>query len=99
VPPQVAVSQILRASGKDRAGFFAINKLLVDFLIVSESFKVLAVVELDGRSHGSEQQRERDARKNAAFESACIKIHRVSHPKLPEVAEIRQWLNLGGQQN
>ncbi|KDR28495.1 MULTISPECIES: DUF2726 domain-containing protein [Caballeronia] len=86
--PQVAMSALIEPCSrtKERIGDFnRISQKRVDFAICDPELKLMAVVELDDRTHN----RNRDAARDAALASAAIRTIRFESTRKPTEAEIR----------
>jgi hypothetical protein len=89
---QVQVSRVL---GVRRGANFhewnnRINRLSYDFVICRKDFVVVAIVELDDKSHESEARANTDGKKSKASEDAGLGILRWRVDALPDVEEIRR---------
>jgi len=91
---QVALSQMLRAKrGANRqATFNRFSQLVADFVVCTKAFEVVAVIELDDRSHDSAARAAADKRKNEVLAAAGYRLIRVSVSKMPSVTELRSLL-------
>ncbi|WP_027483477.1 DUF2726 domain-containing protein [Deinococcus pimensis] len=80
--PNVRLNDLftITTEGKDRQATYArLRDKHVDFLIVSTSnYEPVCAIELDGPSHNSEVQQNRDAVKDLAFRSALLPLIRLS---------------------
>jgi Protein of unknown function (DUF2726) len=65
--------------------------LVADFVVCRPDYSVVAVIELDDRSHRSEKAQERDQRKTRAIEAAGLRLVRIPAGPLPAAEEI-EWL-------
>jgi len=88
---QVGLSRLLgvKKGNNHQAWNNRINRMSADFVVCSKDSTVLAVIELDDASHGKEQQKVRDTKKNRALESADIRIIRWSVRDIPNDAAIK----------
>ncbi len=91
---QVALSQLLEvdrahAVGSPQAIANRFRQLVADFVICAPDFSVVAVVELDDRTHRRGAQRERDQRKDGFLRAAGVKVIRVPVSDLPTEAALR----------
>lgn len=88
--PQVAFSAFLRIQGGTEQEAFALfgtmRQKVADFLICRRDFKVLAVVELDDRSH--DDKKEQDKRRDAAIKQAGLLVMRL--PNTPNDEPIQR---------
>lgn len=87
---QVAFSQFIGVKGGSRKANFAkfgtARQKVADFVICRRDLSILAVVELDDRSH----TRKRDQAKNAVLEEAGIPIIRWHVKDMPDRERIRK---------
>lgn len=86
--PQVAMSALIEprpGTGKRLSDFNRISQKRVDFAIYDTALQLLAVVELDDRTHN----RKRDAARDAALATASIRTIRFRSTRKPTEAEIR----------
>ena len=67
-----------------------INRMSYDFVVCAKDSSVLAVVELDDKSHDSESRRKADAKKDRASSAAGIRVIRWNVKALPDQAAIRE---------
>lgn len=69
--PQVSMNQVLdieqQRGWNDRAHFWA---MIIDFVVCTPQCQVIAIVELDGPSHDSEEQKEKDKKRDAMLTEA-----------------------------
>lgn len=91
VLPQVAMSALLRSRGQGRdadalAGFRRFSQKVVDFVVCDDELKVVALVELDDRTHSAQKDRLRDA----MTEEAGYRTLRYSSRQKPTAAAIRK---------
>lgn len=68
------------------------NRLYADFVVCEKDFRVVAVLELDDRSHDNPRRQEADARKAAALDAAGIPLHRVNVDPMPNEEDLLQML-------
>ncbi|MGH8444157.1 MAG: DUF2726 domain-containing protein [Solimonas sp.] len=102
LPEHVVLSQVaLQSFIKVRPGErherpwrWKYDKKTVDFLVCDQNFEILAAIELDGGSHRSEEQAERDRDKAKALATAGVRLIRLTPDKLPNGVEIRQRLGI-----
>lgn len=91
---QVQLSRILRV----KKGFNKnewnnrINRKSLDFVICKKDSSIIAVIELDDKSHEQEDRKYADANKDKALKSANIKIIRWQVKTMPSVDEIRNLI-------
>jgi hypothetical protein len=92
---QVALSQLVgvKKGPHFRAVWNRYNRLVADFVICSRDFSVVAVLELDDRSHDNPARQDADRRKAAICEAAGIPLHRLNVNPLPNEIELRGLLN------
>jgi hypothetical protein len=91
---QVQVSRVL---GVQRGSRFhewnnRINRLSYDFVVCSRDSSVLAVIELDDKSHEAESRVLTDAKKDKATQDAGIRMVRWRVSAIPSEAGIRDEL-------
>lgn len=72
-----------------------INRMSLDFLICHKDSSIIAVIELDDKTHDHESRRESDAKKDKALKSANIRIIRWNVKTIPDSAEIQKVLIQG----
>jgi hypothetical protein len=88
---QVALSQFLRV--QKGANFYKVfnryNRLTADFVVCSPDFRVLAVLELDDRSHDRPSRFAADGRKAGALHAAGIPLHRLNVNPMPDETDLR----------
>lgn len=68
------------------------GRLYADFVLCTRDFRVVAVIELDDRSHDSPRRQDADARKAAVLRSAGITLHRVNVNPLPNEEDLLRLL-------
>jgi hypothetical protein len=93
---QVALSQLVdvHRNHPDRESIRNRYKQLVaDFVLCRSDLSVVAVVELDDRSHERADRRDADARKNKAFADAGIRLIRIPAGKLPPIEKLRELVD------
>ena len=88
---QVALSQLLQVdSEKDRQAVFnRISQLVADFVVCTKAFEVVAVIELDDRSHETAARAAADARKTQALAAAGYRLVRLHVSRMPSLAELQ----------
>jgi len=75
----VRLADVVTPEPFSRGGLAVVSQKHVDFLLCEPvTTRPLLVIELDGASHGSERQRDRDAAKDAACRSAGVPMLRVA---------------------
>lgn len=88
--PQVAMSALLEASGGDNktrhSDFLRIAQQRVDFLICNAACRVVAVIELDDRTHNKRKDMVRDQRLKQA-NIPTIRYQSSSRPTLAQIQE------------
>lgn len=89
---QVGLSRILGVKKGNNFGkwFNRINRMSADFVICSKDSTVVAVIELDDKSHAKIERQVADSKKDKALTSAGIKIIRWHVKNIPEEAAIRK---------
>jgi len=92
---QVALSQLIRAKrGASRqATFNRFSQLVADFVVCTKAFEVVAVLELDDRSHDSADRAAADARKSGVLAAAGYRLIRVRVSTMPSVPELRALMD------
>ena len=93
---QVALSQFVRV--QKGVNFYKVfnryNRLTADFVVCTPDFRVLAVLELDDRSHDRPRRLEADGRKAAVLHAAGIPLHRLNVNPMPGELELRELVKL-----
>lgn len=89
---QVVLSSFIRPKkGTDFNRIFnGYSRMSADFIICGSDLRVLAVIELDDKTHERADRQAADAKKTAILEAAGIPLHRCSVKALPGVAELRR---------
>lgn len=81
VLPQVAFSAFLLVQGGDSKSnfrrFSTMRQKVADFLIVRNDFTIVALIELDDRTH--DNKKEADRQRDAAIKEAGIRVFRIPH--------------------
>lgn len=89
---QVQVSRVLGV--KKGFNFYEwnnrIDRMSYDFVVCAMDASVIAVIELDDKSHESESRRRADAKKNRATSAAGIRFIRWSVKAMPDQDAIRE---------
>jgi very-short-patch-repair endonuclease len=89
---QVQVSRVLGV--KKGFNFYEwnnrIDRMSYDFVVCAMDSSVLAVIELDDKSHGSESRRRADAKKDRATSAAGIRMIRWNVKAMPDQDFIRE---------
>lgn len=96
---QVQVSRVL---GVKRGSNFhewnnRINRLSYDFVVCGKDSSVIAVIELDDKSHGAQSRAGTDAKKDKATTDAGLKLIRWNVRSLPDREAIRKTFELSNQ--
>ena len=86
VMPQVAMSALLTAKSRTTRNTF--DRKVIDFVICDKAFQVLAVIELDDRSHDA--RRAHDETRDAMLVGAGYKV--IRYTNVPDVAEVARDL-------
>jgi hypothetical protein len=93
---QVALSQLINVDPNHpecdsiRARY---KQLVADFVLCGRDLSVIAVIELDDRSHERADRQDADARKNKALADAGIRLVRVPAGRLPTAERLRKLLD------
>ena len=77
--------------------FNRFNRLYADFVICTRDFRVVAVIELDDRSHDNPKRQDADARKTVALAGAGIPLHRVNVNPLPNEEDLLRLIPAEGR--
>jgi hypothetical protein len=72
------------------------SQLVADFVLCRSNLSVIAVIELDDRSHERADRRRADARKNKALADAGIRLVRIPAGRLPTEDHLRKLVNAEG---
>lgn len=98
-PDLVVLSQValpaflgVKKGGNFQAWYNRFGRLYADFVLCERDFRVVAVIELDDRSHDNPRRQDADARKAAALAAADIPLHRVNVNPLPNEEDLLQLL-------
>lgn len=88
---QVQLSRLLgvKKGNNYQTWFNRIHQMSADFVVCNKDFSVVAVIELDDKSHQREDRREADKKKDKALSSAGIRIVRWHVKQIPDEAEIK----------
>lgn len=91
---QVAIAQLLEVNDipNRRAVFNRYRQLVADFVICTQAFGVVAVIELDDLSHQNSGRADADARKSASLAAAGILLLRFNVRSMPTAGELRSQL-------
>jgi very-short-patch-repair endonuclease len=94
---QVAIAQLLEVERvtNRQAIFNRYRQLVADFVICTPAFNVVAVIELDDRSHTTPGRADADERKSAALGAAGVPLLRFNVRNLPSTGELRSLLVMG----
>ena len=91
--PQVAFSALLTHKGKDgyrlRNSF---NRSVADFVVVDQNSQVLAIIELDDKTHDKIRSREKDEKRDEMLEMAGYKILRYRCENFPDRRKLQEDL-------
>lgn len=82
VLPQVSFSALLTA--RTRAARSTFNRKIADFVICNRAFQVVAVIELDDKSHKGKMQR--DSQRDAMLTKAGYRVLRYS--RIPDIGRV-----------
>lgn len=88
---QVQLSQLvtIKKGHSFKMWFARINQMSVDFIITDQSLNTIAAIELDDKTHYSDEDRHRaDAKKDKALTAAGIRIIRWRCEIMPSVEQI-----------
>jgi very-short-patch-repair endonuclease len=69
-----------------------INRMSADFVVCSKDSRIVAVIELDDRSHESDRRRKADVKKDKALSCAGIRVLRWQAKAMPDEVSIRTQL-------
>ena len=97
---QVALSQLINVDRNhpERDSIRARYKQLVaDFVLCGQDLRVIAVIELDDRSHERADRQDADARKNKALADAGIRLVRIRAGTLPSEDALRALIDTDEQ--
>ena len=87
---QVAFGALLQPAGMNRKEHYGtrgtFSQKIADYVICNKEMFVLAVVELDDRTH----QKDKDAKRDAMLEQAGYKVIRWSSKRKPTAEQIRE---------
>jgi len=92
VLPQVALSQIVEPIPNVYEAWNPIAQKVVDFLVLRRDFTPLCVIELDGRHHQEQKQKDKDARRDAALQMAGIPVIRWTPRDVPSGEDIARMI-------
>lgn len=93
---QVQLSQLVSVKkGHDfKQWFNRISRMSADFVVTDKAMEIIAVIELDDRSHNKPERIEADKKKDKALTSAGIKVIRWKVSPMPTVAQIKEAFNV-----
>jgi hypothetical protein len=96
---QVGLSRIIgvKKGNNFQAWNNRINRMTADFVLCAKDSSIVAVLELDDASHGSESRKETDAKKDRALSAAGLRMLRFEAKSLPDEASLRAAV--GAQQS
>lgn len=83
VMPQVAFSALLTARARQTRNTF--DRKVADFVICDRAFQVLAIVELDDKSHAGKEAR--DARRDQILSDSGYRV--IRYPNVPDIDRVR----------
>lgn len=83
VMPQVAFSALITAKTRPARNTF--DRKVADFVICDSAYQVLAVIELDDRSHHGNE--ERDAKRDRLLTDVGYRV--IRYPQIPDVSKVR----------
>jgi very-short-patch-repair endonuclease len=89
---QVGLSRVIETKDWQYAARNAISPMSLDFVICGPDSSVIAAIELDDSSHNRKKNMENDAKKNAALESAGIRLIRWHVKNMPDVETIKKTI-------
>ncbi len=91
---QVAVAQLLEVDEipNRRAIFNRYRRLVADFVVCTQAFDTVAVIELEDRAHQNPGRASADKCKSAALGAAGILLMRFNVRSLPTAGELRSHL-------
>jgi very-short-patch-repair endonuclease len=91
---QVAIAQLLEVNDvpNRRAVFNRYRRLVADFVVCTRAFEVVAVIELDDRTHQNPGRASADERKSAVLGAAGLLLMRFNVRALPTAGELRSQL-------
>ncbi|WP_331345241.1 DUF2726 domain-containing protein [Cellvibrio sp. UBA7661] len=93
---QVQLSQLVSVKkGHDfKQWFNRISRMSADFVVTDKAMEIIAVIELDDRTHNKPDRIEADKKKDKALTSAGIKVIRWKVSPMPTVAQIKEAFSL-----
>jgi hypothetical protein len=93
--PQVSLGALLQPNVKnnDKKNFYSIrgtfSQKIVDYVICSKDIQVIAIIELDDKTHN----KNKDAKRDSMIEEANYKMIRWNSNSKPTIEEIKQKIN------
>jgi hypothetical protein len=88
--PQVAMNAVLQANGNDRKENYGIrntfSQKVIDYVIYNQQGKIVAIIELDDKTHNKEKDEKRDA----MLHQAGYKTVRFQSKNKPNTEDIRK---------
>ena len=95
VMSQVSLSRILGVKKGNNFGkwFNRINRMSADFVVCSKDSSVIAVIELDDKTHSKKERVSADFKKDKALSSAGIRVIRWNVKSMPEDSAIKEAIN------
>ena len=93
---QVQLSQLMSVKkGHDfKQWFNRINRMSADFVVTNKAMEIIAVIELDDRTHLRAGRVAADRKKDHALLSAGIEVIRCNVSEMPTVDKIKDFFNL-----
>ena len=93
---QVQISQLISVKkGHDFNQWFnRINRMSADFVVTDKTMEIIAVIELDDRTHFRPDRMASDRKKETALISAGIEVIRCNVSQMPTVDKIKEFFNL-----
>lgn len=93
--PQVALGALLQPNVKgDNRKYYSVRgtfaQKVADYVICNKDIKVVAIVELDDKTHNNDK----DAKRDAMLEQAGYKVIRWNSKQKPSIEEIQQKIGL-----
>lgn len=92
--PQVSMGAILDVSKAEnksiQAGRNTFNKKIIDYIIYSKDKKIVAIIELDDKTH----DKDKDEKRDAMLLQAKYNIYRFDSRKKPTVEELRNLIKV-----
>lgn len=86
-----AILDVSKAENKNiQAGRNTFNKKIIDFIIYSKDQKIVAVIELDDKTH----DKDKDDKRDAMLSQAKYNLYRFDSRKKPTVKELKNLIKL-----